>query len=53
MLGNGVTTYMVSPTTRGTASWPGVSPVENVQATCRSRTLSALMWSRPLKRVDA
>jgi hypothetical protein len=46
MFGNGVTTYIVSPTTSGAASCPCSTPVENVQATCRPFTLSVVISSR-------
>ena len=48
MLGNGVTTYMVSPTTSGVPSWPRSTPVENVQATSRFLTFSAEIRSSGL-----
>jgi hypothetical protein len=53
MLGNGVTTNIVSPTTRGAASWPATIPVEKVQDTPRRLTVCALISSRLLNRVDA
>jgi len=53
MLGNGVTRYIVEPTTSGAASWPDTMPVENVQATLSWPTVDALISSRPLKRVAA
>ena len=45
MLGKGVWTYMMLPTTSGEPSWPRSTPVENVQATFRFLTLSRLIWS--------
>ena len=39
MLGNGVTKYIVSPTTSGAPSWPRRTPVENVQASFSVDTL--------------
>ena len=48
MLGNGVWMYMVSPITSGPPSWPRSTPVENVHATCRSPTLSLLIWPSSL-----
>ena len=53
MLGNGVWTYMVLPTTSGPPSWPRSTPVENVQATFRSLMLPVLIASSALYRVDA
>ena len=44
MLGNGVCTYMMLPTTSGEPSWPRSTPVENVHATFRFLTLSRLIW---------
>jgi hypothetical protein len=43
MLGYGVTTYIVSPTTSGAASCPRFTPVLNVHATRRSFTFWALI----------
>ena len=48
MLGYGVTTYIVPPTTSGAASWPRFTPVEKVKATCRFLTLSALISASSL-----
>ena len=45
MFGNGVCTYIMLPMTSGEPSWPRSTPVENVQATCRSPTFSLLIWS--------
>ena len=53
MFGNGVTTYIVEPTTSGAASWPRSTPVEKVHATRRSRAFDVVIWSRPLYRVLA
>ncbi len=43
MFGNGVWTYITSPTTSGEPSWPRSTPVEKVQATCSLLTLPALI----------
>ncbi len=48
MFGNGVTTYMVLPTTSGAASCPRLTPVENVQASPSRDTFAAVIWPRPL-----
>jgi hypothetical protein len=48
MFGYGESTYMVPPTTIGAASCPRFTPVENVNATCRFLTLSALMSASSL-----
>jgi hypothetical protein len=47
------TTYIVLPTTKGAASWPWFTPIENLQATCSRSTLSGLIWSSSLARVLA
>jgi len=43
LFGKGVCTYMVSPITRGPPSCPRNTPVEKVQATCRSLTFLLLI----------
>src|SRR5262249_37384773 len=43
LLGNGVCTYIVSPTTSGDPSWPRSTPVENIQAPCSLPTFWALI----------
>ena len=43
MLGKGVTTYIVSPTTRGAASCPFTAPVEKDHASFRFATLPVLI----------
>jgi len=43
MLGNGVTTYIVPPTTSGAASCPRFTPVENVQASPSRPTFAAVI----------
>ena len=53
MFGNGVTRYIVSPSTSGAASWPFWVPSENVQATFSRPTLPVLMSASGLKRVLA
>ena len=53
MFGNGVTRYIVLPSTSGAASWPFCVPSEKVQATRRRATLAALMSASGLKRVFA
>src|SRR3954463_3740974 len=53
MLGDGVATYIVVPTISGAASWPRLTPVENVHARLRRPTLAAVISFRPLNRVDA
>src|SRR3954462_1373639 len=53
MLGYGVTTYIVLPTTSGAASCPRLMPVEKVHATFSFLTFSAVISFRPLKRVLA
>jgi hypothetical protein len=50
LLGKGVTTYIVSPTISGAASWPFGMPVENVHATFSFATLLAVISARPLNR---
>ena len=47
MLGKGVTTYIVSPTTSGAASWPATMPVENVHATPSCRTVGGVDLVQP------
>src|SRR4051812_6393927 len=53
MLGNGVCTYIVLPTTSGPPSCPRSTPVEKVQATFRFFTLPVLISLTVLYRVDA
>src|SRR5512135_252705 len=48
--GNGVTTYIVLPTTSGGASWPFSVPSENVHAIFRRATLERSIWLSVLKR---
>jgi hypothetical protein len=48
MFGNGVWMYIVLPITSGPPSWPRSTPVENVQATRRSPTLSLLICDSSL-----
>ena len=48
MFGYGVTTYIVLPTTSGAASWPRMTPVENVHATCSDSTLSVVISASSL-----
>src|SRR5439155_13022038 len=43
LLGNGLCTYIVSPTTNGPPSWPRSTPVEKVHATVRFLALSLLI----------
>ena len=43
LLGNGVCTYIVLPMTNGPPSCPRSTPVEKVQATCKSPAFSALI----------
>src|SRR5829696_5957992 len=52
MFGNGVTRYIVRPTTSGAASCPDTIPVEKVHATPSWRTVCALISSSLLNRVD-
>ena len=53
LLGNGVEKYIVSPMTIGAPSCPRSTPVDMVQATWRSPTLSRVIWSSSEKRVLA
>src|SRR5262249_395265 len=53
LFGNGVWTYMTSPTTRGPPSWPRNTPVEKVQSGRRFLALSLLIWLSSLYRVFA
>jgi hypothetical protein len=42
--GNGVTTYMVSPTTSGPPSCPCGTPVDIVVITLRLATFAVVIW---------
>lgn len=53
MLGNGVWTNIVLPTTSGPPSCPRSTPVENDQAALRVFTLSVLIAFSKLYRVAA
>src|SRR5688572_18111243 len=46
MFGQGVTTYIVSFTTSGAASWPATTPVEKVKTTPRRLTFSRVICVR-------
>ena len=53
MLGYGVTTYIVLPTTSGAASCPRSTPVEKLQASLSCDAFAVVIWSSPLNRVLA
>src|SRR5256885_2324184 len=50
-LGNGLTTYMVEPTTRGAPSKPSTTRVLNWKSSTSLATLPVLIWFSELKRV--